>query len=196
MDEKTMQKEYWSELLTAALVLGLINAVIMVLGYVFKDGGSQVMNWLLNIATFAGIFWVLLQYGKRASRLDKFRKTGFSYGSAFGFSILMLFISGILTGTCQWILQTVIDPKYGEELLRTAINAAEKTGVAVDDQQIAMIKMMTNSIWWIIGASMLSMVMLGGLVALVTSTFVKRPGNPFADEDDALRQGDGNENND
>ena len=196
MDEKIMKKEYWSEMLTAALILGLVNVVILVLGYVFSNNGSSAMNWLLNIASLAGIFWVLLQYSKRASRLEKFRKTGFSYGAAFGFSILVLFTSGILGGACQWTLQTVVDPQYGDELLRKAVEAASQVNPAVGDVEIGMIKMMTQSMWWVIGAHMFSMVLLGGLIALVTSTFAKRPGNPFADEDDALRQDDGNENND
>jgi len=191
MEQKDMKKQYWSELLTGALVLGLLYAVQLVLSYVFKDGGPKVISWLLSVYGFAAIAWALFHYGKRASKLELYRTKGFSYGAAFGFSMLILIISGVLVGVAQWILQNVIDPEYYAQMYRRSMELIIQTTPSLSDKQIEAMKTgqeITRSIWGMIGASMMTMILLGGLIALITSAVIKRPANPFAEDRDTTPQ--------
>ena len=189
MDEKAMRKEYWREILTAALVLGLLCAVKIVLTYVFNS--NTLLNWVLFFYEFTVIAWTLVHYGKKASRMPMFAVRGFTYGAAFGFSMLVLLVSGILVGLCQWFMTNVVDPAYYAEANRKAIELVIQSNPAIGDAMIEGMQKgqaMMSSIWMMVFAGMFTMVFQGGLVALVTSTFVKRPPNPF----DERYEGTGN----
>lgn len=100
----------------------------------------------------------------------------FSYGAAFGFSLLVLVFSGAIVGVCQWVLQNMVDPTYYAMVYQNSLKAMIAVG-KMDAQQIEIMKRsseLMRSIWGMIGASAFSMLLQGGLVALLTAAYVKR----------------------
>lgn len=171
-----MKKEYWHIVLTAGFALGVLYSAMAFLGYAFH--GNSVVGWLCSIGGFASIVWSLIYYGRRAAAVKDIDGAGFSYGQAFGFSLLVLLLSGVLVGISQWVLQNVIDPAFYEELNATSVeNILRLMSKIPTDEQVKLIKEsqeMAKHMWPLIMGSMFNMAFLGGLVALVTSTVIKR----------------------
>lgn len=175
-----MKKEYWNTVLTAGLVLGVLYAAAGFLTY--ATYGNSAMGWIISVLGFAVIAWSLYYYGKKVAVITDVDGMGFSYGKAVGFSIMVLLLSGVITGISQWLLQNVIDPEFYAQIHREALENVIKLMPSATDEQIAASKKsldMMHQIWYVIGASMLSMVLLGGLVALITSVFVQRKPRVF-----------------
>lgn len=175
-----MKKDYWHIVLTAGFVLGVLYAATTFLSYVFY--GNVIMGWICSIAGFGAIVWSLLFYGKKTAALKDVDGMGFSYGQAFGFSMLVLLLSGVIVGISQWTLQNVIDPVFYDQLYKTAIEEMVAKVPSAGADQIKMMKEsqdMMRQMWAVILASMLSMALLGGIVALATSAAIKRQPKMF-----------------
>lgn len=170
-----MKNEYWNIVLTAGFVLGVLYAAQGFLSYVFY--GNMLMGWLTSILGFAAIIWVLVYYGRKAAEIKDVDGVGYTYGQAFGFSLLVLLLSGVIVGFSQWLLQAVIDPEFYAIIYRETTEKMLSMMKNPTDEQITAMKQSVQrmqDMWYVIGASMFSMCMLGGLVALGTSAVVKR----------------------
>lgn len=165
---------YWKNVLTAAAALGLLYGVQIVVGYLCRSFDSTVFGTLLSLYGFGVIVWSLLFFGRRAERIKNTDGAGYSYSEAFGFSLLVLVLSGIIVGFVQWFLQNVIDPVYYTEIYKQTLTQMTK---GLSPEQIKMAKSsldIMKSIWGMIGSMIFTMLMLGGLVALGTSAMVKK----------------------
>lgn len=170
-----MKKEYWHVVLTAGFILGILYSAQTFLSYAFY--GNKITGWIASLIGFASIVWVLINYGKKAAAIKDPEGMGYSYGQAFGFSIIVLLLSGIIVGISQWLLQNVIDPEFYAKLYKEAAEQMVTLMPNASDEQIKAMQasqQMMRQMWAVIGASMISMLMLGGLVALATSVVIKR----------------------
>lgn len=183
MDEKTRRQKYWGELLTGGMVLGLAMFVIMVLQYLLRDVGGFLVG-LLSFAGFAAILVVLIVYGRRAAALcppdPLLRSNGFSYGRAFGFSLLLSMLSGIVYGAGYFLLTEVIDPHYFGQAMDRVAEMYVSSGLMTAEQVQAGLALMHN-LFVVIFANMVAMLFQGGFLALFTSAIVRyrRPYNPM-----------------
>lgn len=184
MEEKDLKRAYLFELLTAGLAIGALSALQFVMVYLFKDIDSKIINWAINIYGFGVIVWCLMYYGRRAAAIKDQNGVGYSFGSAFAFALTALLLSGIITGIGQWIMQNVVDPEYYREALRKALELTTQSTPNISEDQLEAIRStqkIMNSIWGVIGANIMGMGIMGGLIALATSTFVKRKPNIFSE---------------
>lgn len=183
MDEKTRRQKYRGELLTGGMVLGLAMFVIMVLQYLLRDVGGFLVG-LLSFAGFAAILVVLIIYGRRAAALcppdPLLRPNGFSYGRAFGFSLLLSMLSGIVYGAGYFLLTEVIDPHYFGQAMDQVAEMYVSSGLMTAEQVQAGLALMHN-LFVVIFANMVAMLFQGGFLALFTSAIVRyrRPFNPM-----------------
>lgn len=183
MDEKTRRQKYRGELLTGGMVLGLAMFVIMVLQYLLRDVGGFLVG-LLSFAGFAAILVVLIVYGRRAAALcppdPLLRPNGFSYGRAFGFSLLLSLLSGIVYGAGYFLLTEVIDPHYFGQAMNQVAEMYVSSGLMTAEQVQAGLALMHN-LFVVIFANMVAMLFQGGFLALFTSAIVRyrRPYNPM-----------------
>lgn len=171
-----MKKDYWNIVLTAAFVLGVLYAAFNFVSYAFY--GNAIVGWLSSLAGFGVILWSLVYYGRRAALLKDVDGVGFTFGQAFGFSIMVLLLSGVIVGIGQWLLQNVIDPTFYDKLYKDALEQSIKVlGNSADDTQIESVRrthdMMRQPLVVVFGA-MLSMGLMGGLVGLAASAIIKR----------------------
>lgn len=165
---------YWKNTLTAAAVLGLLYSLQIVMGYFCRHIDSQVVGTLLSLYGFGVIVWSLLFFGRRAEKIKNTDGAGYSYSEAFGFSLLVLVISGIIVGFVQWFLQNMIDPIYYTEIYKQTLTQMTK-GMSPDQIKMAKSSLdIMKSVWGMIGSMIFTMLMLGGLVALGTSAMVKK----------------------
>lgn len=183
MDEKTRKQRYRSELLTAGMVLGLAMFAVLVLQYLFRDAGGFFAG-LLSFAGFAVIVAVLIVYGKRAAALfppdPVLRPNGFTYGRAFGFSLLVSLLSGIVYGAGYFLIAEAIDPRYFGESMERVAEVYVTSGLMTAEQVRDGMALMHN-LFVVIFANMMAMLLQGGFLALFTSAVVRyrRPYNPL-----------------
>lgn len=161
------------------------------LGYVFKDNTSGIIAFIMFLYSFGAITWPLVYYTRRAAQIKDYNGRGFSYGQAFGFSMLTLLLSGIVIGISTWVLQNVIDPEFYNNLNQKSTEIILSALKTPTDEEIEAIKRsqdMMRTIWGTIFGSTLAIAMMGGVVALGTSAFAKRSANPFVDTQDEQSQ--------
>lgn len=183
MDEKERKQKYRMELLTGGMVLGLVMFAVMVLQYLFREVGGFWVG-LLSFANFAAIVAVLIVYGRRAAALcppDPVRRpNGFTYGRAFGFSILVSLLSGIVYGAGYFLMTEVVDPRYFAQGMERVAEMYVSSGLMTAEQVRAGMALMHN-LFVVIFANMIAMLFQGGFLALFTSAIVRyrRPYNPL-----------------
>lgn len=180
MDEKQRKKQYTAEVMTAAMVMGLGMFVVMFLQYLLRDAGG-ILGVLLSFANLAVVVAVLIIYGRRAAALcppdPQRRPNGFTYGRAFGFSVLVSLLSGIIYGAGYFLLTEVIDPQFYGDTINEVAKLYVSSGLMTAEQVQAGVALMHN-LFVVILANMIAMLFQGGFVALFTSAIVRyRPNN-------------------
>lgn len=180
MDEKQRKKQYTAEVMTAAMVMGLGMFVVMFLQYLLRDAGGM-LGVLLSFANLAVVVAVLIIYGRRAAALcppdPQRRPNGFTYGRAFGFSVLVSLLSGIIYGAGYFLLTEVIDPQFYGDTINEVAKLYVSSGLMTAEQVQAGVALMHN-LFVVILANMIAMLFQGGFVALFTSAIVRyRPNN-------------------
>lgn len=164
-------------------MLGLAMFAILVLQYLLREVGGFWVG-LLSFANFAAIVAVLIVYGRRAAVLcppdPLLRPGGFSYGRAFGFSLLLSMLSGIVYGAGYFLLTEVIDPHYFGQAMERVAELYVSSGLMTAEQVQAGMALMHN-LFVVIFAQMIAMLFQGGFLALFTSAIVRyrRPYNPM-----------------
>lgn len=176
MDEKTRRQKYRGELLTAGMVLGLVMFAVLVLQYLTRNVPSGFLGGLLSFANFAAMVAVLIIYGRRAAALcpadPVLRPGGFTYGRAFGFSILVSLLSGIVYGAGYFLLTEVIDPRYFGQAMERVAELYVSSGLMTAEQVREGMALMHN-LFVVIFANMIAMLFQGGFLALFTSAIVR-----------------------
>lgn len=166
-----MKNNYTNNILTAGLILGVLYSAFSMLPYLFS--GATWAVTLFYIGGFGVIAWGLFFYGKKAADIKDLDNAGYSYGQAFGFSVMALALSGVIIGLSSWLLNCVIDPAYFEAEFQKNLSAQPNL---TDEAITAAMKMrdyMQNPIILVL-ASTISMIFMGGIVALITSALVSR----------------------
>ncbi|MCH5305445.1 MAG: DUF4199 domain-containing protein [Rikenella sp.] len=180
MDEKLRKQKYRIELLTAGMVLGLAMVAVLLLQYGTRNLGSAFVAGALSCATLVSIVAVFVFYGRRAAALcppdPAARPNGFTYGRAFGFSLLVSLLSGIVYGAGYFWMAEVVDPHYFGQVIDRATELYDSSGLMTAEQMLEMKAMMHNQ-WILIAGHMLAMAMQGGFVALFTSAVVRHRPN-------------------
>ncbi|MEG2494674.1 MAG: DUF4199 domain-containing protein [Mucinivorans sp.] len=174
----TPKKAAFNELLTGGFVVGLLYSVQIFVTY-FLNGNTS-LNWLFVMYGIAVIAYCQIYFGRRVANIKDTMGAGYSYVSALGFSVKMMLLSGFVVGFMGWLLQNVIDPAYGDLLMKEAVRQAIAIMPSASDAQIDQVRQMSSmimSVWGMIGASMFSMLINGTLVGLITSAFIKRQAN-------------------
>lgn len=180
MEEKEIKKAYLNELLTSGFVLGLLYAV-QIFGAYYLNGESS-YNWLFFLYGILVLAYCQIYFGRRAATLKDAVGGGYSYIQALGFSIKMLLLSGLIYGFASWLLSAIIDPAYGDLLRRMAMENAMKMAPNSTDEQVEIMRATANfmtGVWGMMLSSMLTMLINGGFVALITSAFIKRKPDIF-----------------
>lgn len=175
MDEKERKKRYWNELFTGSMVLGLAMFAVFVLQYLARNQPAGIAMGLLSLANFSVVVAVLVVYGRKVAALyqpDAQNPIGFSYGRAFGFSLKLATLSGIIYGAGYFLMIEVVDPVYFGAMLNQAAELYVTSELMTADQVGEMLDLMHN-LFVVIFSNMVVMLFQGGFVALFTAAIVR-----------------------
>lgn len=179
MDEKERRKKYRAELLTGGMVLGLAMFAILLLQYLSRNVPSGFLGGFLSFANFAAMVAVLVIYGKRAAALcppDERHPGGFTYGRAFGLTILMSLLSGIVAGVGYYLMAEVVDPAYFGRTMDQVARIYVESGMMTAEQVREGLALMHN-LFVVVFANMIAMLFQGGFIGLFTSAIVRYRAN-------------------
>lgn len=174
--EKIRRQRYRIELLTAGMVLGLAMFALLVLQYWTRNLASAFVSGLLSCATFGAIVAVQIIYGRRAAALcppdPAVRPNGFTYGRAFGFSVLAALLSGIVYGAGYFLMIEVVAPHYFGQVIDRVAELYVSSGL-MTAEQVGMARGLMHNLGMVIFSNMSVMLLYGGFVALFTSALVR-----------------------
>lgn len=173
---------YRQELFAGALIMGLMYSLAQIIVYTFNIKGGD-YNWIFFVYGIAVIATVQTLFGRKVASARPANR-GFSYGSSLGFMVLMSMLSGVIVGIVGYLIMNVIDPAYGESIYRQAYEQAAAMMPNATEEQLdagmAMSRFMSGTIWGLIMSNVFGMLLNGGFVGLITSAFVKRNADFFA----------------
>lgn len=172
MEQKTT---FWS----TAMVYGLYIGVILMLYSVILYVSGQTQNKTLGYLSFLlyGGSIVVAQIYYRNRELDGI----ITYSQALGFGVAIMLFSGIVTALYTIILYSFIDPSLIDQMKTMQEEAMMQKGMSEDQIEAAMSiasKMMTPA--WMSIMGLIGSVLIGTIISLVSSTFVKKLPNEDA----------------
>jgi len=155
---------------TYGLYIGLALIVLSLISNLLFDQQNKTFNLLSNwLIPILGICWATIQYR------DK-EKGGFiSYGDSVGYGTLLALFYGIVTAVFTVILATIIDPEYIGRTLELTRIAFEESGLPEQriDYLMAVAEQFSRPGWMFIGG-VIGSVVLGVIISLIASIFIKR----------------------
>lgn len=162
-----------------AMIYGLYIGVILMLYSVILYVTGQTQNKTLGYLSFIlyPVCIILAQINYRDKELGGF----ISYSQALGFGVAVMFFSGILTALYTIILYSFIDPGLIDQIKMMQEEAMLQKGMSEDQIEAAMAisgKMFTPG--WLSIMGMFGSVLIGTLIALITSIWIKKEDNQDA----------------
>lgn len=173
MEEKST---FWQNAMTYGLYLGIAIVLFSVILYVFGQSLNPSLTWITYVIIAAGIFYSQLNY--RNKDLNGYIK----YSRALGFGIAVMLFAGIIQSLYTVILFKFIDPSLFDQIRVMQEETMLKQGLSEESIEAAtdmMAKFQSPVLIAISG--LFSFALLGFIISLITSIFVKKndDGNAF-----------------
>lgn len=162
--------------MNSGAILGIALVIVSVLFYIV-----DIQNWINTVATVI-VFVVGLFYLSKMYR-DNEKAGTLTYGQALGFAVVTCVFAAIINTFYSYIFFTFIDPEFITKMLDKM--EADMITKKVPEAQIEQIinqskKFMTTPFMTI--AAFINVVLMGTIIGLITSAFVKRDPNPFENQ--------------
>ena len=152
------------------LYLGLALIFITLVQYMLDIYTTSV--WV-SLITYA-VMVAAIVYGTIKHR-DENLGGEITYWRAVGYGVLICLFSSVIYGFFFYLLVTVIDPNYMENLYRVMEDAYYESGMAPDQIDLVMEAMRKlQGPLFMVASSIFGSVIMGTLLSLVTSIFIKR----------------------
>ncbi len=156
------------------LLWGLILGFISIIYSVFLYMTDQTTNTVLGLIAYV-IVIVVLVFAFRSFR-DSVRDGVMPFGTAFGFGLVTILVSGLLGSVYGYIQMKVIDPEMVSRLMDTQMDKAIAQGRATEEQ----IEQGFQMISWIFKPFMatvmgfISSAFIGTIIVLIMAAIFKR----------------------
>lgn len=176
MEEKV---SVWKANLTNGLILGLIGIVYSLVVYFFDLTLNKVQGYVFLVILIVALYFLIKSYR------DNHLHGQMTYGQAVGAGMVIFLYYSIITAIFTWILFAVIDPGLIDKQIAFAEELLQKRGLPQEAMDAAMRvqqKMIKPEI--IAPMSVLSNMLYGLIMSLITGIFVKHEGNPLIDPAD------------
>jgi len=168
----------WKSCFKYGIILGLVSVVLSVLFYVMDLMFASWVFLPIIIVTLVALF--LLQRSYR----DTYENGYITYGRALGSGVVMLLYSAIIGAIFAYLLYAVIDPGLVDKSLAAAQAKLEAKGMpeaAIEAATKVQQKMLQP--WVISLTTIVNTMFMGTIMALITSIFVTKKGNPLIDNE-------------
>lgn len=163
----------WREAATGGLYMGLVYAVLGIVGYVGRS--HLVLASLINVLTFFAVGGLLYFYAYRMA--IHYGSQGFSYGKSLGFILRMSMFAGVLAGVGMFILYNWIDPESIKNQIELQAATLVENGwdeKQVEEGSVLSLNLIKNPLA-VVFIGVVQLLTYGGILGLVVSFFVKRP---------------------
>lgn len=165
---------FWKNSLKHGLIVGLAMVVYGILLYILELNLNTALGYVNYAILIAGFI-----LGTKAFRDNELNGT-ISYGRAFGYSVVILTVATVIYIIYSYLMMTVIDPDIINKM--QALGEEKMLERGMTDEQIEMAQQMNSKI---MGPGLMSiigffgMMFIGTILALITSAFVKKEGDPY-----------------
>ncbi|MCL2097937.1 MAG: DUF4199 domain-containing protein [Bacteroidales bacterium] len=154
---------------TYGLYVGLALIVMTLLDYLLGYYGQNRVFGLINyLIMIIGIVWATIQY--RDNEKDGF----ISYGDSVGYGVLLSLFFAIITVVFSLIFVNFISPDYMEHVMNITRDKLYEAGRLTEDQIEMSITMMENMRWLSLILGVFLIVLIGLVISLIASIFIKR----------------------
>ena len=173
MEEKV---NAWKANLTNGLILGLIGIVYTLVIYFFNLTFNKAQGPVFYVILVALLYFLLKSYR------DNYMYGQISYGQSVGAGVIIFLYYAVIMAVFTYILYTVIDTGLVNKQLAFVQEAMEKKGTpqaAIDAAMSIQTKIMKPAI--MAPLSIFGNMLLGVILSLLASIFIKKEGNPLID---------------
>jgi hypothetical protein len=173
MEEKV---NVWKANLTNGVILALVGIVYTLLLYFLNQTFNKFLGYPLWIILGIVLFFLLKSFR------DNYKHGMITYGEALGAGVIIFLYYSILFAIFIYILYAIIDPGLVDKSLAFAEEMLQKRGMPQSQIDVGMSmqkKMMTPAFmapWSILGN-----MIIGLIISLIVSAFVRKEGNPLLD---------------
>jgi len=163
----------------SGVMLGLISIILTVLVYVINV--ELMINLWFALASLvfsiALVSWFGIKY--RNEEMDGF----LSYGKAYGYSFVMIIVSGVISTLFTIILSTVIDPELpgilADASLEQSLEMMKSFGAdpdALDDDMLDEMRQKSEDQFSVKGRlmGMIGVVVAAAVISLITAAIIKK----------------------
>lgn len=165
------ENTYLKSTMTYGLITGLVLIVYTLLLYSTNNLINQ--NFFLGIINYLILIGGIVM-GTRSYR-DQFLEGYISYSKALGYGVVISVFTGIVVGIFTYLLYAVIDPGLMEQSMKIFEEEMLNQGMSADQvETITDMQRKIRSPFMMLISSVLSYALLGLILSLITSAFLKK----------------------
>ena len=160
------------------VIMGAAMIVLSIILYIVGVGFEQWTSWLTYALMLGVLVWSTMQYK------NSLGSEGLSYGKALGFGVMVALFAAIINAIYSYLFFTIIAPD-GIQILKTMAEE-QLLQRGMPDEQIEMAMQMQGKFMTPGAISLMSipsLVVIGFIISLITSIFLKKDGDVFADDE-------------
>ncbi|HJZ40427.1 MAG TPA: DUF4199 domain-containing protein [Bacteroidales bacterium] len=162
--------------MTYGAIIGLALVVYIVLLYMMDATFNRFLGLIQYAVLIVGIYLATKSYRDKESG-------GFiTYGKALKTGILVSFFVGIITVFFNFILMRFIDPELVDKYMLIMEEQFENSRFIPENQIDAALERTRNGLTaaWSIPVGVLTFTLIGFIISLITSAFLKKDPAPFS----------------
>ncbi|HAN18653.1 MAG: hypothetical protein A2X13_13500 [Bacteroidetes bacterium GWC2_33_15] len=171
MNEKST---FWKTSITNGAILGIALIIYSVLLFIFDLSMNKSLGYINYVILLAGLIWFTKSY--RDNNMGGI----ISYGQALGFGTMVVVFAALISGIYGYIFMKFIDPSIIDKII--ALGEEEMLKRGMSDEQIEMAQSMQKNFMNPGFINIMGFVVTsiwGFVLALITSAFIKKEGDPF-----------------
>ncbi len=166
---KNTKPEMMSLILRWGLIISFALMAISIIVYVAGMSTNKAVGWINYILMFVGVIFATKVYRDE-------KCAGFiSFGHAFKFGFLTLFLVGLITSIYTYIFFAYIDPTLINQILAQIENDMLNSGQSDEQIELAMSyteKFMTPG--WMVAWVLVGCVFMGAIFSLISAAIMKK----------------------
>jgi len=174
MEEKST---FWKSAMTNGLYLGIAVVLFGVILYVLGQSLNPAVSWISYVILAAGVYLSQLNYR------NKELNGSIKYSTCLGFGVAVMLFAGIIQ-TVYIVVLFKLDPSLLDQLRVIQEEAMIKQGVSEEDiEKVGEMMGFVRNPFIIAISGLLTFALLGFIISLITSIFVKKDNQDNAFEE-------------
>ena len=151
------------------VIIGLVSVIYSVLLYVFDQALNRTLGYLSLLILLGGLAYSMYYFR------ESVREGILSFGTAFGFGVVVVVTAGIIGQIYSYLLFTVIDPGLQDKMLEMAMDKMMEKGVPEDqiDQAMNITKKFMSPVFLAI-SGLVSTAIMGSILSVISAAIFKR----------------------